>query len=276
MWKPEILPEDWPTANSPPPADTTEFQKKLDRIFGVEHSGRSRFILAWGQDLTVCREWDPYGMQWRAMFPLYSTKRLTTWLPPGKAILEARFEVDDIGWPRWALLRYIPPHIACAGWQVVGTDQDGDQFYDPMPINGLYEPLFDSILANHTPWCCAAKTEQNLPCLGTYRMPDQEDIDAIKEIKRAQDRKRERRPGKMTGKEYEDARLRAEQDYENLWNDLGAEVGQIYAEGLKTHESHYSTDHTVRRWGKYHFTQAHTKSGLINPSGESIEHNGSN
>lgn len=272
MWKPEILPEDWPTANSPPPADMTWFQKKLDRIFGVEIDGKSRFILGWGQDLNVCREWDPYGMQWRAMFPLYSTKRLTTWLPPGKSILEARFEIDDVGWPRWAILRYIPPQVACIGWKVVGVDQDGDSFYDPMPANGLYEPLFDSILADHTPWCCEDHTARQLPCLGTYRLPDEEDLEAIREIKRAQDQARERRPGRMTGREYEAALVRSQQDYEKFWGNLSDEVGKIYTEALDTHSPTLSGDPTTQHWGKYHFTRAHTKSGLVNPSGEPIEH----
>lgn len=272
----DVLAEALPTRNEPAPEDVQWFQSELDRIFGRELNGKSRFLIAWGQDLTVCREWHPWQKQWRAMFPLSSTRTVENVAVPGTALLQARFVYHDIGVPRWTILRYVPPEVACVGWITEGTDEHG-HFYDPMPVEGFYEPLRDSILANHTPWCCAAQSAKNEPCYGTYRPPDQGDLDAIRYYRTLLDQAKEQRPGQMTAEDYAAARKRGEEAYEKQYQAIAEEIGATITDALQTHQAALSDDPSVRANGRFHWMSGHNKSGtprLVNPQGEPIEHSG--
>jgi len=272
----DALAESLPSKNEPAPEDVRWFQKELDRIFGRELNGKSRFLIAWGQDLSVCREWHPWQKQWRAMFPLYSVRTVEHVAVTGTPLLQAKFKYHDVGVPRWAILRYVPPEVACVGWVVEGTDQNG-HFYDPMPTEGFYEPLRDSILANHTPWCCAAQTAKGEPCYGTYRAPDEGDLDAIRAFKAVLDAQKERRPGPMTADEWAAARKRSEEAYENWGDEIQRNVSEAVIDALNTHQASLSDDPSVRNNGRYHWLSGHNKSGtprIVNAQGEAIEHSG--
>lgn len=252
------------TDNSPPPDDTTWFQKELDRIFGLHSNGYSKFRIVYGQDLREGRalDWDQTRKMWRARYVLHTTKKPESYLPPGEMVFRTRWVYEDIGAPRWFMERYVPPEIACRGWVVEGIDSEGDHFYDPKPVNGLYEPFADSMIADHTRWCCAEATERNEMCYGTYRAPDDADLDAVREAKQEMDRKRERRPGPTTPDEADAARKRSQERYEQWNRSLRDEAAAIVYDGLKSHQAALSDDPTVVKHGRFHWMSGHTKSGL--------------
>jgi hypothetical protein len=271
-----MLAEKAPLQNEPAPEDVRWFQKELDKIFGRELNGKSRFLIAWGQDLSICREWHPWQKQWRAMFPLSTVRTVDNVAIEGSLLLQPRVRHHDIGVPRWVMLRYVPPEVACLGWVEEGVDQNG-HFYDPKPVDGFYEPLRDSILANHTQWCCAAATAANEPCYGSYRAPDQGDLDAVRMYRALMEQQKEQRPGPMTAADYEKARQRASDAREEMHRSMSEQFGAIVTEALNTHQASLSDDPSVQRNGRYHWLSGHNKSGtpkLVNPQGEAIEHSG--
>jgi len=253
------------TDNSPPPDDAGWFQKALNRIFGLHSNGYSKFRIVYGQDLSEGRalDWDHTRHIWRARYILYTSKKSELYLPKGEMVFRTRWVYEDIGVPRWFIERYIPPEIACRGWVVKGIDSEGDYFYDPKPVKGLYESFADSMIADHTPWCCAEATERNELCYGTYRAPDDADLDAVREAKQAMDALRERRPGPTTADEAEAARRRSQERYDKWTRSLRDEAAAIVHDGLKVHQSALSEDPTVVKHGRYHFLgKGHSKSGL--------------
>lgn len=239
-------------SNTPPPEDVRWFQNKLDTIFGRELSGKSRYLIAWGQDLSVCREWHQYQKQWRAMFPLKSTKTKITYTPPGSMVIRTRYEYHDVGVPRWVILRFIPPEVALIGWVEEGIDEVG-HFYDPRPVNGIYEPLRDSILADHNGFCCELANKEERPCYGEYRPPDQSDVEAIQCIKYMEDQVKERRPGPITKAELNAAQKRQQDAYEKWCQSLKTTAGDIMTDSLNVHRAQLSPDPSVRSHGAYHF-----------------------
>src|SRR5262245_19511715 len=250
--------------NSPPPDDARWFQKELDRIFGLHSNGYSKFRIVYGQDLGEGRalDWDHTREIWRARYVLYTNKKSEMWFPPGSNVLRTRWVYEDIGVPRWFIERYIPPEVACRGWVVEGIDSEGDHFYDPKPINGIYEPFADSMIADHTLWCCAAATEENRLCYGTYRAPDDADLEAVREAKRTLDELRERRPGPTTAAEADAARKRSQERYDRWNQSLRDEAAAIVLDGLRIHQSALSEDPSVVKHGRFHWTRGHSKSGL--------------
>lgn len=262
--KPIILDGHPVKQNSPPPCDLSWFQKEIDRMFGLHSNGYSKFRIVYGQDLREGQavEWDHTRQIWRARYLLQTKRRLEIWRPPGSFTLRQRYVYDDVGVPRWFVERYVPPEVACRGWVVEGIDSEGDYFYDPKPVNGLYEPFADSMIANHTPWCCAEASKEERACYGTYRAPDEWDLDAIREAKQMLDEKVERRPGIATPEELEKAQLRSQQRYEAWDQKLKDEATAIAYDALNTHQSSLSDDPSVVKHGRYHWLSGHTKSGL--------------
>ena len=230
---------------------------------GKELNGKSRLRVVWGMDLTKARVWDQYSRQWRAAYPLRMRRKPKVWLPPGMRVSRALYEWNDIGTPRWFIERYLPPDVACIGWEVEGRDSEGIEFYDPLPVDGLYEPLFDGQLANHDAnlGCCRDAKRRNEPCIGYYREPDSYDLRLLREWKRGLDEAKERRPGISTPEELAASRLRELQKYEEGQAKITEETASIVAESLKTHQYSLSDDPSVVQHGGYHWTSGHNKSG---------------
>lgn len=243
--------------NLPAPCDIRWFQRKLDQIMGKELNGKSRCRLVWGMDMERARVWDHYHRQWRASYPLHKHRETELFVP-------ARLQKwRDIGTPRWFIERYIPPDIACIGWQVSGFDSEGIEYFDPAPVDGLYESFFDGQLANHDPnqRCCELARSLYKPCIGYYREPDEYDLTIIRGLKQITDREKERRPGPSTPEELEKSRLKAEEAYAAWSDELERSITPNIADALKTHQYSLSDDPGVVSHGGFHFMSGHNRSG---------------
>jgi len=249
--------------NLPPPCDVKWFQRKLDKIMGKEINGKSRLRIVWGMDMEKARVWDHYSRQWRAAYPLRMFRKPKVWLPPGMRISRAAYEWSDIGTPRWFIERFIPPDVCCIGWEVTGKDSEGIEFYDPLPVDGLYEPLFDGQLADHDAnlGCCRIARSCNKPCIGYYREPDEFDLQLIRGMKQLAEREKERRPGLSTPEELEQSRKRAAQDYDKWSQELNNSISPAVADALKTHHYSLSDDPSVVQHGGFHWVRGTSKSG---------------
>ncbi len=262
-------------ANFPPPMKPTWFQKGLDKIGGKEVNGKPRFRIVWGQDPENL-EWDPYNQEWRGKYIYSSTTQPVSYSETDTGLVGIKMEKFDVCWPRWWVEYFIPPEVACRGHSVRGKDEDGAEYYDPLPTEGLYFPQLE--ICEHTEDCCAQAKSQSLDCHGFYRDPAQADLDLLSSLVQARDRERENRSGEKTQSDYERITKQTEEKKEKWREGLSERMGAITKAAVVTHSAMFSEDPTVRAWGKFHLLGGHSKSGLKTgtsfdtPEGESDDH----
>lgn len=177
--------EHWPpTENVGAPFVDSGFQKKLTDIAGTTLDGRPRVRLVWGQDpqatifycgeqrLRYIHHFEESIVGWRASYynqdgTLREVKvfgpSIEAPAAPGAQIVTPISERRDIGIPRWFLEQYMPPSVACRGWETF------DEELGPPPRDGQYEEAF-LMIADHSD-CC--KEELQAGCPGKYCAPDQ-------------------------------------------------------------------------------------------------------
>lgn len=251
-------------ANFPEPFKPIWFQKQLDKIGGKELNGKSRFVLRWGQS-SEAQDWDPWGREWRARYIHRSFKQKMVRSETESGIVDIKMETFDVAIPRWFVEYYIPPGVACLGHQVTGVDSEGDSWFDPLPTGGLYEPMLE--ISEHDGNCCADMQKQNLACHGFYRDPSEEDLQMIRFLIWKRDHQKEERPGAERNLQTDlETSRKKESEWRSEWlKGLEERIGGITKDAVKTHGFTLQTDDpTVLKWGKWHWTHGHSKSGLTN------------
>lgn len=191
-----------PESNSEAPPISSGWQKQLTQIGGTLLDGRPKLRLIWGQspDATIfyrgrqrlryIHHWTEEIVGWDAHYydstgRLLEIKRFPPSLRPSEAsgalIVRPVLEVRDIGIPRWFIEQYMPPSLACAGWEDSrhSLDEDTREMVDelgPPPSQGMYEEAF-MMIADHSK--CCEKGKQS-GCPGEYRAPNQMDIEYVR------------------------------------------------------------------------------------------------
>lgn len=164
--------------------DFDKFQSGLDAIVGVDPDGAKRWRLVWGQDLDTTADWDRYRQEWRPRYPAGFTVDYKA--NPATGVLEPRREWFGI--PRYFIEALIP-RVHRDGQEEAeraGVDPDGDAFAERRVIGPEYVTML--CITNHSPknkdgwrWCCLNRVQQRKTCYGFYRVPDEQDIEALEE-----------------------------------------------------------------------------------------------
>lgn len=284
------------TAIQPQPCSVKQFQAGLTRMLGVDaQTGRPWLRIVWAQDQgaddwgPIAKDWDDYGNggrgEWRARYLYSSQVRYLSSVDPSTGIVSQREAWDDIPPPRFCLERLIPPDVACLGWNVPTSqqawvhraltgeyvDQDGDRYSPRKPVGGIYVPLeFDypgritgGMIADHDSTCCENAKAQDSICYGWYAEPGVEHLTVLEAAVLAIKRKRERRPGIITGEEQAKAVAQAREGVENYWEQFRGRLSRLTLDAMHTHAGLLSSDPSKQAWGKYSFVRegAHSKSG---------------
>lgn len=230
------------------PVDLAAFQRRIDRVAGKTPDGKSKVRLVWGQDfnatrMIVCGEW-------RMRYPFYRYEE-------GGKIL-------DIGTPRFYVEELHPNEELRkdGSWERARWEWDSDSLQrvdvlGPAPEGGFYSAVF--MIAHHDDKCCGgAGHVKYVQCLGGYRPPNDSDIERIRRAIWNRDHapKSEIEPsGELVHKRTMD---RIEKRDERR----STELRERLEDWTKTHAHTWTNDDpSLAKWGKYHFTGGHNKSG---------------
>jgi hypothetical protein len=181
-------PETWgsPEIYAYPDFDITGFQKKLDDLFGLSDTNFPIVRIVWPGDIKKC----------------YS-KFYTSWTGAGFGIdseLRAKYryasiqipgtpDIIDVPPARWILEQFNHPGQYLASWEAARFSQDGREIRPAPPPNGYYSHLWT--IAEHNEECCKEAKAKMKVCWGSYRLPDEQDIDILRKAKQARDADRE-------------------------------------------------------------------------------------
>ena len=173
-------------SNEPSPmaaVDLARFQAALVSIVGAEEDGTPHMRVVWGQDLKATAIWDRYAREWR---PRYAHERIKSQVfNPATGLFETKY--DWIGVPRFFIEAYIPPVHAKPAEEKAGVDADGDVFAEAKQPEGMWmtaTPICQhSQLKVESGWrtCCYNAIWNKQTCWGTYREPDDFDLETVRE-----------------------------------------------------------------------------------------------
>lgn len=235
--------------NQPSPVDLKPWQDRIDAIVGKTATGKSRLRIVWGQSFEhassiICGR--------RALrYPFYRYEE-------GGAI-------HDIGIPRF----YIEELHGNAELKHKDAWDRSRYYFDeytremidvlgPIPEEGFYTSLFQ--IAHHDDLCCSGKeVVKGEPCLGGYREPGEIDLTRIRRMKWRRDHASndENLPSESL------LRKRAQDLTEKRDEKWRTGIRERVEDFMNTHAWKFTTfDPTEIGWGRFHFTGAHSKSGL--------------
>lgn len=267
-----------------PLCDLRPFQEALTRLFGTEGTtGRPWVRVIWAQDERsdeygpIAKNWSHYGNggrgEWRARY-LYSADRyFEPEMNYETGVLSHYERWHDLAPPRFVIETFVPPDMACMGWNELtegasksffGTyyDAQGDVYTPYKAIYGMYQPLpvmayphmLGGVLAYHDRDCCRAAEVSDRTCYGYYVEPGGIHLGIMEEMaNQVLNEARERRPGVMTGDEHEATRKRTREHNAKYWGEYEQRIRQIALEACYTHEAAFSESDKKRRWGKFNF-----------------------
>lgn len=240
--------------NQPCPVELKPWQNRLDAIAGKTINGKSRLIIEWGQSATMfsCGKI-------RAKYPFYR--------------YEEGGEIHDIGIPRfWISELHGEAELKAADrWErsrYYWDEATGERIdvLGPVPEDGFYTAVF--MIASHDEWCCGGKgVVKGEPCLGSYRPPCDSDLQRVRRMKYRRDKASndENNPSESS---LERQANHMSEKREDAWREKTRAAIEDYTK-TRSH-SWFTLDPGPFSWGKYHFTGAHSRSGL-----KSKENNGS-
>src|SRR4051812_33313372 len=162
--------EKWPPrANYPAPTIAKDFQNELTKIAGKAPNGLPILKVFWAQD-----EKQFFCGEQRSRYIFSTEENFIGWeattykkgkldrrfmLPPtpkpplvAKGVfLRPVKEHHDIGIPRWMISQYVPPELACIGWELERYNWIEGERIDvlgPEPREGMYHEAFYTV-ADH-------------------------------------------------------------------------------------------------------------------------------
>lgn len=265
-------------------------------MLGVDNqTGRPWLRCVWAQSQDadewgwIAKDWNEYGDggrgEWRARYLYSSESKFVTFTDPETGVSGRREVWEDISPPRFCLERFIPPDVACLGWDTPTSDrayihhaltgelidQDGDRYSPRKPDGGLYVPLeFDypnriagGMIADHDGTCCKNAKADDAICYGWYAEPGAEHLAILEHAVHVIKQRKEQRPGIITPEEQAAAIKNAKERQERYYSGLESRLSRITLDALETHAGFLSPDPTRQQWGKYAFVRegAHSKSG---------------
>lgn len=181
-------PESWgnPLIYSYPDFDVAGFQKKLDDLFGKSDTGLPIVRLVWPGDIKKC--YSKFYVAWNAAgfgikSELRAKYRYASIQIPGTP------DIIDVPPPRWIIEQFEHPGQYMASWEAARFNKEGREIRPAPPPNGYYSHLFT--IATHDDACCKKAKEDYKVCWGSYRFPDDKDIEMLACAKQRRDADRE-------------------------------------------------------------------------------------
>lgn len=181
-------PRKWGSAGiwEAPVFDVAGYQRRINEICGVSVEGYPvvRVVWAWNSTYPIYTKWDGLGrgtkveMRQRYRF-------MTVTLPDGDEV--------DISVPRWILEQRVEPELLAATWE------DSRWVFDPqlqrrkdvrgeMPPAGTYYYLRTISVHDDDEACCdRAWNNDRRRCWGYYRLPEEQDLNLLREAVRLRD-----------------------------------------------------------------------------------------
>lgn len=249
------------TGNHPSPVDLSSFQRRLDAIAGQAVTGQSLIRIEWGQDaigarMIVCGSW-------RLKHCFYRGSRRHELYNPVSGLFETYDEMFEIGIPRFFIteLHSRSELSQGNGWEKARWLWEDGQLIDvlgPLPDSGFYSTIYT--IAHHDHLCCGGRGQRKgEPCLGSYREPDESDLERVARMKWRRDHASNDDFAPSLGllaKRGEEFRGKRDERWQ-------ARVDGAIDDYVDTRKHSWAThDPAALSWGKYHFTQAHNLSGL--------------
>jgi hypothetical protein len=181
-------PTTWANASlaSPPDFDSAGYQKRLNAIFGLSRDNRELVRLIWAWDKRAYSlfytEWTQAGFGTKT--EPRSKYRYATLQIPGTS------DYIDIPPPRWIIEQREEPAQYLAAWEQTRwsyVQSEGKQVErrPPPPRDGYYSHLLT--VADHDGSCCREAREMKVVCWGFYRLPDETDLEVLREAKAKRD-----------------------------------------------------------------------------------------
>jgi hypothetical protein len=239
-------PKEWSTY-IPAPSDVNQkkYQKKLDQIAGKSSGGLSCLRLIWGWDSRVI-----INGEWRQRYAFH-----TVTLPNGDTV--------DLATPRWYIEELVEPAQYREEWEQSVAE------LGPVPPNGFYIACYPIAVHEDGKACCYRRwEEERRRCVGGYKAPGEQELELVEYAVRERDKaKMYNRPDEPMSaevlKECFELHYAKKQEAKDR---LRAKAKACVDDFIKVFGDNFaSTDPTRHRWGKYHWTAAHSKSGLLLP-----------
>lgn len=169
-----------------PNYDVGEFQKKLDKLFGLSETNLPIVRIVWPGDIKKC--YSKFYVSWAGSgfgidTELRAKYRYASIKIPGTV------DIIDVPPPRWILEQFNHPGQYMASWEAARFDKAGREIRPAPPPNGYYSHLWT--IARHDEKCCEEARASTKVCWGSYRQPDDQNIDMLAQAKQARDRDRE-------------------------------------------------------------------------------------
>lgn len=186
-------PETWADRQiySYPDFDVTGFQVRLNDIFGLSETNLPIVRLVWPGDIKKC--YSKFYVSWNGLWGNKSELRAKYLYASIK--IPGTPDIIDIPPARWILEQYNHPGQYMASWEATRFDKKtGRELRPAPPPNGYYSHLWT--IARHDEQCCKAASENMKVCWGSYRLPDDHDLEMLKSAKQARDRDRKIDPTK--------------------------------------------------------------------------------
>lgn len=247
--------------NQPCPVDLKPWQGRVDQLAGKTLNGLPRLRITWGQD------WNHGSMI------VMSRPRLKYcfWR------YEEAGQIHDIGVPRFYLEELQPKaRLVKSGWDNARfhIDEDTGEIQDvigPIPEDGFYTCVF--VICLHDDVCCSGTGMQKVrdehgkwtyeQCLGAYRPPCDADLQRIRRIIWNRDHASNDEiatSDSLIEKHTDELRDRRDE----RWATQSREYMDDFT---RSHAWKWTEDDPTKlNWGKWHFMQAHNKSGTPEPA----------
>ena len=246
--------------NQPSPVNLEGFQKELNKIAGLDVSGRPNLKAVWGQDpsnrMVVCGSW-------RAKFPFWRNMKRHERTNAATGLTEYWDELIEIGTPRFFVeeLHTNAELNRNDRWENARWFWDGLERIDvlgPVPDDGFYSTVF--CVAYHDELCCKGRGSiRGEVCLGAYREPNESDLERVRKMKWRRDQASldEIAPSdSLIQKRTEDATEKRDEKWRQG-------IRGVIDDWFKTHSHAFATlDPAVAQHGKYKFLGGTSKSGL--------------
>lgn len=232
------------TRNVSSPVDLKPWQARIDKIVGKTPDGKSRLRIVWGQEANMvsCGR---------------TAKKYPFWR------FQEGGEIHDIGIPRFYIEElHTNAELKRGGrWDSARYYWDEGRLIDvlgPVPEDGFYTGVL--MIAHHDALCCnGTEVVKHEPCLGSYRLPTDSDLQRLRKMKYRRDTASndENRPSEALLEKRTDDAIEARDE---KWR---SNIREVIDDYFATRSHSWTTlDPAPFSWGKYHFTGGHSKSGL--------------
>jgi hypothetical protein len=169
-----------------PSFDKESFQKQLNELFGLSETNLPNVRLVWPGDIKRC--YSKFYISWTGAgfgvdTELRAKYRYASIQIPGTP------DTIDIPPARWILEEFNHPGQYLASWEAARFDKTtGREIRPAPPPSGYYSHLWT--IARHNEQCCKEAVENKKVCWGSYRLPDDHDIETLRKAKQARENAR--------------------------------------------------------------------------------------